>query len=70
MAAKKKSAPKKTEDVVTYRVLVSFADDHDGGRVYRAGKDEYPRAGLKPTTERIVYLGSDKNRLGRPVIGK
>lgn len=50
----------------TYTVLRAFTDDVGGG-VYYAGQ-QYPRAGVILTEERIEYLGSDKNRTGAPVI--
>ncbi len=34
------------------------------------GNDKYPRAGYNPTEERIAYLQSDKNALGKPTIVK
>ncbi len=53
-----------------YEVLIDFTEPEDGMTIYRAGKDTYPRAGYKPTEERIAYLQSDKTVLGKPVIAK
>ena len=53
---------------VTYAVLVSFTDSEDGGTVYWAGQDQYPRAGYEPTEERIAYLQGNANKLKTPVI--
>ena len=52
-----------------YTVLVRFADLQDNGFVYNVG-DAYPRKGLKPTTDRINELASDKNKRGLPLIKK
>lgn len=49
-----------------YEVLIDFTEPQDDMTIYRAGKDKYPRAGYNPTEERIAYLQSDKNALGRP----
>lgn len=57
-----KAAPKR------YKVLVSFADDKDGNRIYHAGRSEYPRLGYEPSEERVAYLLSDKTSFKRPVI--
>lgn len=53
-----------------YEVLFDFTDSQDNMTSYRAGKDRYPRAGYDPPAERIEYLQSSKNALGRPVIAK
>lgn len=52
-----------------YKAIVEFYDLTDGGRKYSVG-DEYPRAGLNVTDERIAFLSGDGNKLGRPVIEK
>ncbi|MEG2575888.1 MAG: hypothetical protein RSA41_07630 [Christensenella sp.] len=49
------------------KVLIAFTDDKDGGYVYAVG-EEYPRAGTKPTEERMAYLTGNKNNFGAPVI--
>lgn len=53
-----------------YEVLVSFTDSEDGMAVYWAGKDKYPRAGYDPTDERVAYLQSCTNAMGKPVIAQ
>lgn len=53
-----------------YGVLVSFTDPEDGGAVYWAGKDKYPRAGYAPTEERVAYLQSSQTAFKRPVIAR
>ena len=53
-----------------YAVLIDFTEPDDGMRIYRAGKDRYPRPGYDPTDERIEYLQSDKTVLCKPVIAK
>jgi len=58
------------DEVKQFAVLNSFTDPEDGMTVYWAGKDTYPRAGYVPTEERIAYLQSPKNALGKPVIAK
>lgn len=50
-----------------YSVLVSFTDDHDNNKIYRAG-DKYPRDGYKPKPERLEYLQSDNTTFKKPVI--
>lgn len=53
-----------------YTVLIDFTEPDDGMHIYRAGKDRYPRPGYDPPDERIAYLQSNKNALGKPVIAK
>lgn len=53
-----------------YEVLIDFTDSQDNMTSYRAGKDKYPRAGYNPDAERVAYLQSSANALGRPVIAK
>lgn len=53
-----------------YEVLIDFTDSQDNMTSYRASKDKYPRAGYDPPAERIEYLQSSTNALGRPVIAK
>jgi hypothetical protein len=60
--------PEKSRPFVKYDVLVSFSDPQDGGMVYWAGLDTYPREGYTPTEERIAYLQSDKTCFKKPVI--
>ena len=52
---------------MTYRVLEYFKDLQDNGYKYRAG-DEYPRAGYKPSKDRIAELSTEKNKRNRPLI--
>ena len=61
MATRKQTtkAVEKVEES-TFSVLRDFFDSTDGMRLYRVG-DIYPRAGLKPSVERIRYLMMDKN---------
>ncbi len=53
-----------------YEVLIDFTEPDDGMHIYRAGKDRYPRKGYNPSDERIAYLQSSDNLLGKPVIAK
>lgn len=46
-----------------YEVLSLFTDGQDGGYEYKPG-DVYPRAGLKPTAERIEALSTNANKRG------
>ena len=50
-----------------YKVIKLFTDLQDGGYEYRKG-DEYPRAGLEPTEERIAELAGSDNKQGTPLI--
>lgn len=52
---------------MAYRVIKDFADLEDQNHRYTVG-DEYPRCGLAPTKERIVFLLSSQNLLHTPVI--
>ena len=52
---------------MTYRVLEYFKDLQDDGYKYRAG-DTYPRAGYKPSKDRIAELSTGKNKRNRPLI--
>ena len=52
---------------MAYRVIKDFADLKDGKYIYHVG-DEYPRHGVAPTKERIVFLLSNQNLLHTPVI--
>lgn len=49
------------------KVLYKFADLKDKGHVYNVG-DNYPRAGYKPTKERVEELKGSDNKIGRPLI--
>lgn len=46
---------------MVYEVLKDFTDLKDGGRVYRAGMDTYPRDGHTPAAERVAALCSENN---------
>lgn len=50
-----------------YKVIVRFCDLQDNNHVYQPG-DEYPRAGLQASAERLEELSSDKNRRKTPLI--
>lgn len=50
-----------------YRVITPFLDLEDNEHRYDIG-DTYPREGLSPSSARIAFLMSDKNKLGTPVI--
>lgn len=50
-----------------YYVIHSFRDKWDGDHHYKSG-DKYPRAGCKPTPERIAELASALNSAHRPLI--
>lgn len=52
---------------MAYRVIRDFLDLEDQNHRYTVG-DEYPRSGLAPTKERIVFLLSFQNLLHAPVI--
>ena len=52
---------------MAYRVIKDFADLEDQNHRYTVG-DEYPRCGLAPTKERIMFLLSSQNLLHTPVI--
>lgn len=61
---------KRSTHIEQYEVLIDFIDMQDKMTVYRSGKDKYPRTGYAPTAERIEYLRSSANILGRPIIAK
>lgn len=70
MATKKPAAtPKKPDAKPEYRVIVPFVDFEDGNYLYSKG-EKYPRNGAKPIDNRIDFLLSTKNRIGKPVIEK
>lgn len=50
-----------------YKVIHEFLDLKDSSYHYHVG-DEYPRHGVAPTKERIVFLLSNQNLLHKPVI--
>ncbi len=50
-----------------YKVLRRFEDLQDNRHLYQPG-DEFPRAGLKVSEERIDELSSSKNRRRVPLI--
>lgn len=50
-----------------YRVVVGFRDLQDSNHVYQPG-DEFPRAGLQVSAERLQELASDRNRRKTPLI--
>lgn len=50
-----------------YEVITAFIDLVDGRHEYAVG-DTYPREGHEPTAERIEFLLSDTNKVGKPVI--
>lgn len=50
-----------------YKTIVFFRDLQDGGRAYDIG-DEYPRAGLTVSSERLEELSTRKNIRGIPLI--
>ena len=52
-----------------YKAVVEFYDLTDGGRKYSVG-DEFPRADLSVSDERIAFLLGSNNKLGKPVIEK
>ena len=52
-----------------YKALSYFTDLQDGNKAYKKG-DIYPRAGYKPSAERIAELLSDKNKRHVPVIAE
>lgn len=53
-----------------YKVVKTFKDLEDDGHIYIANKDIYPRDGLEPTKKRIKELASNKNKIGKILIGK
>lgn len=50
-----------------YEVIIAFIDLVDGRHEYLVG-DTYPREGHEPTADRIEFLLSDTNKVGKPVI--
>ena len=50
-----------------YKVINFFKDGQDNGHSYKVG-DVYPRAGLKPSAERVKALLSKNNKRGVPMI--
>lgn len=48
-----------------YKVIYRFRDLEDGGRQYEVG-DIFPT--VDKSKERIEFLKSDKNKIGKPVI--
>lgn len=49
------------------RVIIAFADLQDDGHIYNVG-DEYPRAGVTVSKERLEELASNRNRRGVALI--
>lgn len=49
------------------KVIIAFADLQDDGHIYNVG-DEYPRAGVTVSEERLEELTSDRNRRGVALI--
>lgn len=49
------------------RVVTAFADLQDNGHIYNVG-DEYPRAGVTVSKERLEELASNRNRRGVALI--
>lgn len=50
-----------------YRVIHAFNDLADKKHLYKVG-DEYPRAGIRPSEQRIEILMGSDNRLHTPLI--
>ena len=50
-----------------YRAVMYFTDLTDNGHAYHTG-DEFPRAGLKVSKERLEALSTSKNRRRIPLI--
>ena len=50
-----------------YTVIHMFRDKADGGRIYCPG-DNYPRAGVEVSAERLMQLSSCDNARGKPLI--
>lgn len=71
MATTRKTSVKKKTDVPDtpkkYVAIRSFYDLEDDRHLYVPG-DEYPRAGLEVTEERIAILSSDRNKPGYQLI--
>ena len=49
------------------KVIIAFADLQDDGHIYNVG-DEYPRAGVTVSEERLEELASNRNRRGVALI--
>lgn len=49
------------------KVIIAFADLQDDGHIYNVG-DEYPRAGVTVSEERLEQLASNRNRRGVALI--
>lgn len=49
------------------KVIIAFADLQDDGHIYNVG-DEYPRAGVTVSEERLEELASNRNRRGIALI--
>lgn len=49
------------------KVIIAFADLQDDGHIYNVG-DEYPRAGVTVSEERLEELSSTNNRIGAALI--
>jgi hypothetical protein len=54
---------------MAYKVIVTFSDLEDNGHLYSVG-DVYPRKEVTPTLDRVEFLLSCRNLLGKPVIEK
>ena len=52
-----------------YTVIHMFRDKADGGRIYCPG-DDYPRAGIEVSAERLMQLSTCDNARGKPLIVK
>lgn len=50
-----------------YVCVKSFSDLQDHDHIYRPG-DEYPRAGVDVSIDRLTSLSSTSNKTGQPVI--
>ena len=50
-----------------YKVIHMFRDLADNGNIYQPG-DEFPRAGLDVSDERLIQLSSCDNARGKPLI--
>lgn len=52
---------------MSYKVIQAFTDLQDFNHVYSIG-DDFPRAGMSVSEERIKELASGKNKQGKPLI--
>lgn len=50
-----------------YKVIAFFTDLQDNGHAYNPG-DDFPRKGVKVSSERIAELSGDKNKQHKPLI--